>query len=389
MTLARPVGDISTFPAPGWTTAPLWSKVNTVAPDDLIFLTGLAPGAQDPQVALSLGDLEIPFGASGRIIVRVRMRWNEALTVAADTVRFGIGEAANLGVTDPTLLFERSIAGFSNTEFETIEVAFDYTDFAGGSDTLGIYVEMTPNAADATAVGHISWIEVESCVPAIVVGQCQLGSLNAGDIINQARDIHVSFEPRSHPNAVLLRELSRYQRELTTKIAEVNPALVAIPISVTLPLTDFDAGIELPSHVYILPGVAVCLRTNPAIREPIEMVNLTMRSDPETPDITVFVRGNHLFLSGRAQSWQTFTAIQFQIVLIPKRLQTLDDPLLLPDYAEEVLAGMLARFMAIRTGVASPVVQLAAEAEARFMESVASQRRSETYVTRDVFPGAW
>ena len=104
MTLARPVGDIATFPAPGWTTAPLWSKVNTVLPDDLIFLTGLAPGAQDPQVALSLGDLEIPFGASGRIIVRVRMRWNETLTVAPDTVRIGIGEAANLGVTDPTLL---------------------------------------------------------------------------------------------------------------------------------------------------------------------------------------------------------------------------------------------------------------------------------------------
>jgi hypothetical protein len=388
MTLVRPVGDIASFPAPGWTTVPLWSKVNTVDPDDLIFISGLAPGAQDPQVALSLGDLEIPFGASGRIIVRVRMRWSGTLSVAADTVRIGLGSVAALALTDPALLFERSIQAFSSTEFETVEVAFDYTDFAGGSSAMGIYVEMTPNSADAVN-GHISWIEVESCVPAMIVGQCQLGSLRSGEIIDQARDMHISFHKRAHPHAVLLRLLSRYQRELTTKIAELYPAICASEITVPLPLEDFNAGIELPSHIYVLPGVEVRHKVNTDLVEQIEIVNLTMRSEPEVRDIVVYIRGNFLFLSGREETWDTFSQLGFHLVATPKTLTTLDDPLIMPDYATEVLAAYLAKFMAMRGGQDKFFVQHAMETEKRFLEAVAGQGRSETYVTRDTWPGGF
>ena len=385
MALVRPISDIASFPAPGWGVAPLFSKVNSVERDDSAFITGLQPGAEDPQVSLGLGDLEIPFGASGRIEVRVAMRWDLAITAAA-TVRIGLANAADLGVDNPALLFERSVVGFSSTGFQTIDVAFDYEDFSGDAAAFGIYIEMTPDATDVTQVPEISWIEVLSCVPAVLVEACSLGSLTAGAVITEARDHHVTFDDRNHPDRTLFRLLSSYQRSIVAKVARVNPALCASNLFVTLPLADFAAGVTLPSFTYVLPHPTLITENN-QIREPIDLINATLQSDFEQPRKFAYLQGNQLFLGRRAENYQAYTQLRLQMVLTPPDLVTLDDPLVLPDYAEDTYAGHLASKMAMR---GTPVPGLAGnQAELDFLETVAQQKGAEASHTRDVFPGGF
>ncbi|MCK5653340.1 MAG: hypothetical protein KAJ42_18275, partial [Gemmatimonadetes bacterium] len=150
MTLVRPTSDIASFPGAGWQVAPLFSNVNSTEPDDTTFITAPVLDTEDPQVALGLADLEIPYGAQGRIEVRVRLRWSAALTAAPAAVRIGLADAADLGVDNPTLLFEQSLIGaeiFDSgpatlLEFREFEVVFDYGDFSGDAAAFGIYVEM-------------------------------------------------------------------------------------------------------------------------------------------------------------------------------------------------------------------------------------------------------
>jgi hypothetical protein len=392
MTLVRPTADLSSFPAPGWTTAPLFSKVNSEDPDDATFLTALAPGAEDPQVALQIADLEIPYGSSGRIEVRVRMRWNEVLTELPTFVRIGLADAADLGVTDPTLLFERSLLGtnivsLSALDFETYEVAFDFDDFAGLASAMGVYVEMTPNAADATAVGHISWIEVLACVSAVQVEGCSLGSLTAGEVINNARDHHTSFDARKHPNATLLRLLSSYQRDITAKIVQVNGALCASDILVTLPLDDFSAGVTLPSFVYMMPNVT--LRTLAGTIEPIDLVNATFRSEFEMDRKFAYLRGNKLFLGRIEENYTSYNQLQLQLVLTPPNLVALTDPLVLPDYGVDAYVGHLVMKMALRDGLEGSLLNQAGTLETAFLNAVAQQKGAEASHTLDAWPGGF
>lgn len=389
MTLVRPVADIASVPAPGWTAAPLFEKVDSVEPDDTTFITGLAPGAQDPQVALQLGDLGIPYGASGQLIVRARLRWDGALTQPPAAVRMGLADAAALAGSDPSLLFERSLAAFSSVAFETVEVVFPYADWAGDSDAFGIYIEMTPDGADAARSGQISWIEVEACRPATIIGDCTLGSTTARAVITEARDHHPMFEPRRHPNATLLRLLSSYQREVTAKIARVNPALVATPLTVTLPLTDFDEGVTLPSYVYALPGVEARYAQNTDQVEVIELVNLTNRAQQNYGHNVVYLRGNKLFLSGRADNWLQFGSLTVNLVLTPRELTGLDDVLRLPDWGSDAYVATLVQKMAIREGINGPLLSAAATMEQEFLDSVAQQKAAQASYTRDVFPGGF
>ncbi len=389
MALVRPISDIASFPAPGWSTAPLFSDVNSVERDDSTFIIAREPAAQDPQVSFGLGDLEIPFGSSGRIEVRVAMRWNVVLDNTPITVRIGLGNAVDLGLDNPPLLFERSLPGFSNTEFETIDIAFDYEDFSGDAAAFGIYIEMTPDLTGQDSVfGEISWIEVLSCVPALIVETCSLGSLTAGDVINQARDHHPTFEQRTHPEGALLRLLSNYQRAILAKITQVNPALCASNLFITLPLEDFAAGVKLPSYIYLLPNPTL-ITTNNLIREPIDLVNATFQSDFEQPRKFAYLQAGNLFLGRRAQNYDAYQQLRLQLVLTPPDLTTLDEPLSLPDYGVDAYVGHLVEKMALRGGLETALLARAMTLEPDFLAAVGQQKGAEVSVTRDVFPGGW
>jgi len=399
MPLVRPTADIASFPAPGWTTAPLFEKVNSVERDDTTFIIGREPGAEDPQVSFALGDLEIPFGSSGRIEVTVAMRWSPvALDVVPLTVRIGLGNAVDLALDNPPLLFERSLIGTdifnfgSNTllEFQEFTVVFDYEDFSGNADAFGIYIEMTfDDSGQDSIFPDISWIEVLSCVPAVIVDQCSLGSLTVGDVITRARDHHPSFEDRAHPNGPLLRMLSNYQRDITAKIARVNPGLCASEVIITLPLADFNAGAKLPSHTYVLPAIELRSKQNTDVKRSIDLVSLSLRTVPEMPHQFVYLKGNNLFLGRRPENYDGFDQLLLQLVLTPRNLVGLADPLILPDWGVDTYAGHLAMRMAVRGGIEGTALVLAANTELEFLTTVAQQKAAMVSQTLDVFPGGF
>ena len=76
-------------------------------------------------------------------------------------------------------------------------------------------------------------------------------------------------------------------------------------------------------------------------------------------------------------------------MLTPKNLETLNDPLLLPDYGVDTYAGHLAMRMAVRGGVEGPVLTLAAATEIEFLTTVAQQKAATVSQTLDVFPGGF
>jgi hypothetical protein len=397
MALVRPIADIANFGAPAWTTAPLFEKVNSVERDDSTFIIGGEPNATDPQVSFLLGDLQIPYGSSGRIEVTVAMRWAVFLLEQTPiTVRIGLGNAVDLGLDNPPLLFERSLVGTDifNTgddtlsEFQEFKVVFDYEDFSGNADAFGVYIEMTLDLSTQDSIfPEISWIEVLSCVPAVLVETCSLGSLTAGDIITDARDHHTSFEPRRHPDRVLLRMLSSYQKQILAKIAQTNPALCASNLFVALPLEDFAAGVTLPSFTYLLPNPTL-ITTNNEIREPIDLLNATFQSDFEAPRKFAYLQGQRLFLGRRSENYDAYDRLRLQLVLTPRDLVTLNDPLALPDYGEDAYVEHLTLKMAMRS--TPPLTSFASNsAEVDFLASVGQQKGAEVSQTRDVFPGGW
>ncbi len=395
MTLVRPTSDIASFPGAGWTVTPLFSKVNSTEPDDTTFITAPVLDTEDPQVALGLADLEIPYGAQGRIEVRVRLRWSEALTAAPAAVRIGLADAADLGVDNPTLLFEQSLIGaeiFDSgpatlLEFREFEVVFDYGDFSGDAAAFGIYVEMTPDPADTTQQGQIGWVEVMACIPAVITNVCSLGGLTAGAVITEARDHHPAFNPRQHPNGTLLRLLSSYQRQITSEIARVNAPLCASEVLIALPLDDFNAGVKLPANTYVLPGVLLRNTVNVDLKEPIDLVDMTLRGELDMPHKFAYLEGNNLFLGRRASNYDNFDQIILKMVLVPRRLERLTDVLLLPDWGEETYIGALVNKMAIRQELGGNVLLDADKMQQDFLATVAQQKAAQASGTQDVWPG--
>lgn len=395
MGLVRPTSDIASFPAAEWQVAPLFSKVNDVQPDDSVFITAPVLGAEDPQVALGLADLEIPYGAAGRIELRVRLRWSAALTAAPVRVRVGLADAADLGVDEPTLLFEQDLTGQeiydfgtdTQLEFREFEVVFNYDDFAGNAAAFGVYVEMEPDAADTTQQGQASWIEVLACAPAVITNVCSLGGLTAGAVITEARDAHPSFNKRQHPNGSLLRLLSSYQRQITSKIARVNAPLCASQLLVTLPLADFDAGVKLPANTYVLPGLLLRSNVNPDLKEPIDLVDATLRGELDMPHKFAYLRGNNLLLGRRPSNYTNFDQILLEVVLVPRALAALTDTLVLPDWGEDTYVGHLVNKMAMRGDMGGNVLIDADTAEQEFLATVAQQKAAQASGTLDVWPG--
>jgi hypothetical protein len=394
MGFVRPISDIASFPAAEWQVAPLFSKVNDVQPDDSVFITAPVVNSEDPQVALGLADLEIPYGAQGRIEVRVRMRWSADLTVAPLRVRIGLADVADLGVDQPTLLFERSLSGseifdFSTDtllEFQEFEVIFDYDDFAGDAAAFGVYVEMTPDPADTTQQGQVSWVEVMSCIPAVITNACNLGGLTAGAVISEARDHHPAFNPRQHPNGTLLRLLSSYQRKITSEIARVNAPLCASQIIISLPLADFDAGVKLPANTYVLPGVLLRTAGMTDLKEPIDLVDATLRGELDMAHKFAYLRGNNLFLGRRASNYANFDQLIVELVLVPRRLERLTDVLLLPDWGEDTYVAEMVKKLSTRSEMAGNVLLDADQMQRDFLATVAQQKAAQASGTLDVWP---
>ncbi len=175
------------------------------------------------------------------------------------------------------------------------------------------------------------------------------GTLVAGDLIKSARDEHPTFDDRRHPDPVLLRELSRYQRELLAKIVAMDPTLAVEYVDTPLPLAVFENGIAIPAYKY--PFGAQVTHVRDGRTHPVEIVSWESNTLYRH---AVYLLNGILFLCGKAHDWEHFTNIRFLYVpeIAALAMQTTAVLTYLPNAAESTLVSYLAMKMAQRGGAA-------------------------------------
>jgi hypothetical protein len=182
-----------------------------------------------------------------------------------------------------------------------------------------------------------------------------MGTLVVGDVLNAARDCSPQFDTRRHPDRVLLRFLSRYQRDLVDRLVRLDPSQLVMTEDYSLPLPSFDAGIAIPAYHY--PFGAEVLSAHPGAHPvPIPLVNW---ADHARNRHAVYLLSGVLFLCGKVHDWERFVTLRWIYVPEVADLDTSSQGAMtqvltaLPDSAEPPLVAFLAMRMAMRGGVDS------------------------------------
>ncbi len=216
-------------------------------------------------------------------------------------------------------------------------------------------------------------------------------TLVVSDIINSARDEHPSFDERRHPDRVLVRMLSRYQRELVAKALHRNAAVLLQRTSVTLPLANFDAGITLPANKFV-SGADAILATDTTVRTPIELLDWGRHSDP-APFPSGWIENGVLYLQGQARDWERYGSIVVFYIPEPAELTSPNSTFVLPDSAAPALVANTAAFM-VRRGHNDPALPpvdaqffylRAAAIEESWLQEISRQRHLQILEVRDVW----
>lgn len=213
-------------------------------------------------------------------------------------------------------------------------------------------------------------------------------SFTAGAAIDEARDLHVSFDPERTPNRTLMRQLNRYIRELYMKAVKMNSTLFAANEEVVLSTFDHDAGHELPAFVYVKGGT-ITLTGSVLPTEPFHVVPWANRYMPNMLGAG-YIDGGYLFLCGVAADWTGTEKIDVNYVPEPTLPDSEDDTVPLPDGAKPVVVAHLAWFMARRQGsyegVRINVAEFRTEWEASelaFLEELTLRSRGEDSYIRE------
>ena len=216
-------------------------------------------------------------------------------------------------------------------------------------------------------------------------------TLTAGPILEAARDRHVSFDRRHHPDPSCLRYLSSYVRQLHGRVAAIDETQVAEEQTTALPLFDFEAGITIPANRTICGAVVKDAQWG---KVDLDIVQWANRFDRNTPRLACWEVAGIVYLSGQASTYVNYTEVAFLVVAIPADLTALTSTIALPDTAQECLQARVAEFMAKRgvsiEGVAAPDPrQFANDAEAaeiKFLADIGNRLSGRSFRVRDVFP---
>jgi hypothetical protein len=220
-----------------------------------------------------------------------------------------------------------------------------------------------------------------------------VASLVTGDLIESARDEHSSFDSRRHPNAILIRALSRYQRRLVPRIIRLNRSVLTTTLEQALPLANFDAGIALLDYKY---PAAVEVETIPeqsglANRKfPVDLVSWQARTRYH---LGAYIRNNVLYLTGSAPDWLGFTKVRFFYMPEVEKLTTAASVLVVPNAAEPCLVAFLASVMAQRGTTDEALEKPDAgwfrsawrEAEEEFLDEMGMHTQAQVSVVKEVF----
>lgn len=173
-------------------------------------------------------------------------------------------------------------------------------------------------------------------------------ALVSGSLVDEARDLHPSFDRRNNPDKLILRELERYERELIEKVVAVNEDYLRTTIEETLPppTPNFPAwatGLSLPDHL-VLHDAEYQIGTD---WYRMHIRPMAVEHDPG-PMRTAYVAGRTAWLRGVEADWNGVSAVRFHYTAAPSGLPDLNTALTIGDSARTVLVNRLAFTMAKR-----------------------------------------
>lgn len=168
--------------------------------------------------------------------------------------------------------------------------------------------------------------------------------LLAGDVINDARDLHPTFDDNTHPDAVMVRALNRGQQEIYNDALTRYPSFQATIQEVELPLDDFDAGVALEVPIF----VADVTRTSQNEESPLDIIPYDHRFDGNQPYFRCWIMSGTLYLAGPASLWSDVTKLTIRYSAECPDLVDLESTLVLPDSARSALVAYCAQVMAAR-----------------------------------------
>lgn len=216
--------------------------------------------------------------------------------------------------------------------------------------------------------------------------------LDAATVIDQARGLDSSFTPRVHPDRVLYEFLTTYQQELVGEMLDREPEAISSEIEISLPLADFDAGVDLESS----PGVAVeverihdfSLWDGSGNEYNLWLIPFQQRFTAADRWPTAWLRGTTLFLNGAEAEYQGFTKITFTYAPTPGTLDADNTTMVLPTTAGRVVRLALGAEMCRRKPELCERRTLPQEwvdAEDRFLHKIENRNRVEVGKVRRVF----
>lgn len=188
----------------------------------------------------------------------------------------------------------------------------------------------------------------------------EVESLVASDLILEARDAHPSFVERRHPDPLLVRALSRYQRRLVARIIRFNATLMVQSQDSNVPAliadqTVFNAGITLPDYKY--PAQVEITRPATAGRThrpvPLDLISWERLSQAFR---CVAIRDHKMYLAGKPADWSEFETLTFYYMPEVDDLANAKATLVVPNSARAVLVAYLCWFMTGR-GQKDPEVE--------------------------------
>jgi len=212
--------------------------------------------------------------------------------------------------------------------------------------------------------------------------------LIAGTIIDEARDMHPSFDIQTHPNKVCLRALSRWQESFLKRCLIAYPELMDDGVAeVTLPLVSFEAGAALAQVVSVQDVVVVIGEAE----YPLTLLAYAARFDPQ-PLYAGWIINSTLYLQGKASDWAGASKLRLRYMVNPTALALPTDELILPEAARtaavHAVAGFLAGRQISRTKgmLADPNYfrTIQQEAEEAYLESLWLVDSATTHTIRDV-----
>lgn len=214
-------------------------------------------------------------------------------------------------------------------------------------------------------------------------------ALIAGELIDEARDFHPSFDAQTVQEKILLRQLSRAERAIYQLVLEVADEVITVPEVIDLATIQAalaaNAGIALPAHLLVSSGTVRIVNTERLA--PLILLSYVHQHDPPYPwRPTAWVEGGDLVLMdlrrflGTNHGWENFDQITLQLVPAPTQITDVADPLSLPDIARNTIVDQLVVFMAGRKGIKVGVSQ---------EDALVSMRAVAMSIARQTQVGRW